>query len=199
MGSQIAVAAAVAVAVAVAAPVAMAVPLAVAATVAAAVAAVVAAAVAAALAVAVAVAVAGQPQRQLATKATASHTQTQQKTHAPSTPNECSSKCCSIKCVSSARGDRLRNQMSSHLRDTVIFFTKCRLVYAKHSLREAIKSCTQASPAEPSQHEHTKNSSRLRETVVFQNGAQKIGSRRRETSTWKITCRLTYAKQYLFL
>ncbi len=111
--------------------------------------------------------------------------------------------------VSSTRNTNFQNHVSSRLRETVLFFTNCSLVYAKHSLWEAAPSRAQPSPAEPSQCKHTKKHVSSMRNDVFKmlqknsvsstrnaHFPNQVSSRLRETllTNW----RLVYAKHLLW-
>ena len=114
--------------------------------------------------------------------------------------------------VSSTRNAHFQNQVSSRLRETLLFMKKCCLVYAKPPLWEATLSRVHPSPALLSQVEHGKsrvsstrnaclqktlNKSRLSSTrnTHFQ---MQVSSRLRETVLFLKNCCLVYAKPPLW-
>ena len=114
--------------------------------------------------------------------------------------------------VSSTRNTHFQNQVSSRLRETLLFLKKCCLVYAKPPLWEATLSRVHPSPALLSQLEHgksrvsstrnaclqkTQKKSRLSSTrnAHFQ---MQVSSRLRETLLFLTNCRLVYAKHPLW-
>ena len=79
------------------------------------------------------------------------------KSRVSSTRNACLQKAPKTSRLSSTRNAHFQMQVSSRLRETLLFLTNCRLVYAKHPLWEAKPRRAQPSPAEPSRSEPSKN------------------------------------------
>ena len=114
--------------------------------------------------------------------------------------------------VSSTRNTHFQNQVSSRLRDTLLFFFKCCLVYAKPPLWEATLSRAHPSPALLSQLEHGKSRVSSTRNACLQKTLKKsrlsptrnahfqmqVSSRLRETLLFFANCRLVYAKHPLW-
>ena len=115
--------------------------------------------------------------------------------------------------VLSTRNLRFPNQVSSRLRETLLFLTNCRLVYAKHLLWEAKPSRAQPSRADPSKHpqHQRKVASCVRKTHIFKKlysptsvsstrntrFQNQVSSHLRETLLSLTYCLLVYAKRPL--
>ena len=114
--------------------------------------------------------------------------------------------------VSSTRNATFKKQVASRLRETLVFFENCALVYAKHYFFSARLAGLGA--AVPMRRLTTPKNvcSRLRETLLFKNVPlqvlvsstrnatfkKQVAPRLRETLVFLENCALVYAKHYFF-
>ena len=101
--------------------------------------------------------------------------------------------------VSSTRNATFKKQVASRLRETLVFFEKCALVYAKHYFCSArLAGLGAAVPLRRLTIPKNKRS-RLREMTLFKKCPQKLLKTLREIACEKNRCRPVHVKRYLFL
>ena len=101
--------------------------------------------------------------------------------------------------VSSTRDATFKKQVASRLRETLVFFENCALVYAKHNFFWArLAGLGSAVPLRRLTIPKNK-CSRLRETTLFKTCHQKLSKTLSEIACEKYRCRPVHVKRYLFL